>query len=35
MPHSHNKIWIRSIWATKERATLIHPTIKQKVYQFI
>ena len=35
MPHSFNKIWIHSIWATKVRMPLINAAIEQKVYQFI
>ncbi len=35
MPHSYNKIWIHAIWATKERAPLVHTNVEQKIYQFI
>ncbi len=35
MPHSFNKIWIHSIWSTKERLPLIQSSIEHKVYQFI
>lgn len=35
MPHSYNKIWIHSIWATKERIPLIPQNIEKNVYQFI
>jgi putative transposase len=35
MPHSFNKIWIHSIWATKERTPLINTSVEQKVYHFI
>jgi putative transposase len=35
MSHSFNKIWIHAIWATKDRAPLIHPSIEQKVLKFI
>ena len=35
MPHSFNKIWIHVIWATKERAPIIHSKIENKVHQFI
>jgi len=35
MSHSFNKIWIHTIWATKERMPLIHQNIEQKVFQFI
>ena len=35
MPHSYNKIWIHAIWSTKGRLPLIHPSIENKVYQFI
>ena len=35
MPHSFNKIWIHTIWSTKERLPLIHPSVESKIYQFI
>lgn len=35
MPHSFNKIWIHAIWSTKERLSLIHPTVETKIHQFI
>ena len=35
MSHSLNKIWIHAIWATKERAKLIHPAIENQVYDFM
>lgn len=35
MGHSFNKIWIHSIWATKDRAHLIAPGIETEVYNFI
>ncbi|MCB9309034.1 MAG: IS200/IS605 family transposase [Lewinellaceae bacterium] len=35
MPHSYNKIWIHAIWSTKGRLPLLHPSIENKVYQFI
>ncbi len=35
MSHSYNKIWIHSIWATKERTPFLHQTIEQKVYHFM
>ncbi len=35
MPHSFNKIWIHSIWSTKERLPLIYQSIESKIYQFI
>ena len=35
MSHSFNKIWIHAIWSTKERMPLIHPTIENKLYNFI
>ncbi len=35
MSHSFNKIWIHAVWATKDRAPLIHPSIEQKVLKFI
>lgn len=33
--HSFNKIWIHSIWSTKQRANLILPDIEKKIYHFI
>ncbi|MEO5911155.1 MAG: IS200/IS605 family transposase [Pelobium sp.] len=35
MPHSFNKIWIHTIWATKNRAPLIDLSIEKKRYDFI
>jgi putative transposase len=35
MPHSYNKIWLHAIWATKERAPLIHPSVENKIHVFI
>lgn len=35
MGHSFNKIWIHSIWSTKQRANLILPDIEKKIYHFI
>lgn len=35
MSHSFNKIWIHAVWATKDRAPLIHPSIEQNVLKFI
>ncbi|MCF6353384.1 MAG: IS200/IS605 family transposase [Cyclobacteriaceae bacterium] len=35
MPHSFNKIWLHTIWSTKERKTLILPQIESKVYDFM
>jgi putative transposase len=35
MPHSFNKIWIHAIWATKDRMTLIQPSVEQKIHQFV
>ena len=35
MSHSYNKIWIHSIWATKERQPLIQPIIEFKVHKYI
>jgi len=35
MPHSFNKIWIHSIWATKNRVPLIHSNIEKQVHQFL
>ncbi len=35
MGHSFDKIWIHSIWSTKQRANLILPDIEKKIYCFI
>ncbi len=35
MPHSFNKIWLHTIWATKERKPLILPKIESSVYDFM
>jgi REP element-mobilizing transposase RayT len=35
MSHSFNKIWIHSIWATKEREALIKPQIELGLFDFI
>lgn len=35
MPHSFNKIWIHTIWATKERRPLITTAIEKRVHKFI
>lgn len=35
MSHSFNKIWIHAIWATKERAPIIHSKVEHKIYSFI
>jgi REP element-mobilizing transposase RayT len=35
MSHSFNKIWIHSIWATKERHPLILPTVEKKIYEYM
>jgi len=35
MPHSFNKIWIHTIWSTKERMPLISGVIEKKVYELI
>ncbi|MBS1496413.1 MAG: IS200/IS605 family transposase [Bacteroidetes bacterium] len=32
MPHSFVKIWIHAIWATKERAPLIHPSVEENIH---
>jgi REP element-mobilizing transposase RayT len=32
MSHSYNKIWIHSIWATKERTQLIHENIEKRIH---
>ena len=35
MPHSFNKIWIHSVWSTKERLPLIKPAAENQIYTFI
>lgn len=35
MPHSFNKIWIHTIWSTKERVPLIHASVENEISQFI
>ena len=35
MPHSFNKIWIHAIWATKERAPILHSNIEKTIHQFL
>lgn len=35
MSYSFNKIWIHAIWATKERAPLMHRHVENKIYSFI
>ncbi len=35
MPHSYTKIWIHAIWATKERSSLIHLNVENKIYGHI
>ena len=35
MSHSFNKIWIHSIWATKNRAPIISRNIELEFYKFI
>jgi REP element-mobilizing transposase RayT len=35
MSHSFNKIWIHSIWSTKDRLPLIHSAIEKKVHEYM
>jgi REP element-mobilizing transposase RayT len=35
MSHSFNKIWIHTIWSTKNRIPLIHSRIEKKIHQVI
>ncbi|MEI9944695.1 MAG: IS200/IS605 family transposase [Chitinophagaceae bacterium] len=35
MSHSLTKIWIHTIWATKERYPLIQPSIEKKVHNYM
>jgi putative transposase len=35
MSHSFNNIWVHAIWATKERAHLITPSVKDRIYSFL
>ena len=32
MTHSHNKIWVHAVWATKDRDPLIRPEIEEIIY---
>src|SRR5512144_1742902 len=35
MPHSFARIWILSIWGTKERFPFLKPAIENDVYEFM
>ncbi len=35
MSHSYYKIWIHTVWATKERFPFIQPEIESQIYPFI
>lgn len=35
MPHSLNKIWIHTVWSTKNREPLITPSLEPKLYEFM
>ena len=35
MPHSFIKIWIHAIWATKERAPLVKPSVESNIYEYM
>lgn len=35
MPHSFNKIWIHAIWSTKDRISLIHSSVENRIHHFI
>lgn len=35
MPHSYNKIWIHTIWSTKDRQPLINLSVEEKVHTYI
>lgn len=34
MSHSYNKIWIHAVYATKDRAPLINPSIENEFYDY-
>ena len=35
MSQSYNKIWVHSIWSTKDRKPMIRPEIEQRIYHYI
>ena len=35
MSHSLNKIWIHTIWSTKERFPFIQPPIEKKIHEYM
>ncbi len=35
MPHSFNKIWIHAIWSTKDRISLIHSSVENRIHRFV
>lgn len=35
MPQSFNKLWIHTIWSTKDRLPFIEPSIEKRVYEFM
>ncbi len=35
MPQSYNKIWIHSVWSTKNREPLITPKYEQIIFDFM
>ena len=35
MSHSYQKIWVHTVWATKNRMPLIHQSFEQELYNFI
>ncbi len=35
MPHSFVKIWIHAIWSTKERESLIIPSVENQVHEYM
>ncbi len=35
MPHSFVKIWIHAIWATKERQSLIKPSVESLIHEYM
>ena len=35
MSKSYSKIWVHAVWSTKNRMSLIHPGMEQKLFNFL
>ena len=35
MSKSYSKIWVHAVWSTKNRMSLIHPVMEQKLFNFL